>query len=167
MELINRVRGLVEEELAGSEYFLVDVLGGGNSRKISVLVDGDEGMSIQACARISRNLSEIIDDESFESDAFILEISSPGADRPLSHPRQYNKHIGRDLIIRTLNGEEWLGKLEEVMDDNIRLVTPKGKKGKPGKSGKKDKNNEPRNVDGELVLSMNSIEQATVVISFK
>ena len=104
MTLVDTIKSLVEEELQDSPYFLVDIVGGDRSRKIRVLIDGDEGVTVDQCSKVSRSVSKVVDEETFEADPFILEVSSPGADEPLINKRQYNKHIGRKLDVETAEG---------------------------------------------------------------
>lgn len=158
MDLISRVKTLIEEELEQTPFFIVDVLGGEKQRKVTVLLDGDDGITIQKCSEISRSVSKVIDEDSFESDPFILEVSSPGADRPLTNPRQYKKHLGRTLEVELLNGTTVMGKLTEVADGVIELAP-------------KEKKNKKKQVESEMTeqtqFSMDEIAEARVVISFK
>ena len=151
MVLADKVRELVEQEVADSPYFVVDIIGGDRSRKIQVLIDGDEGISIDKCSQISRSISKVIDEESFEADSFILEVSSPGADKPLKHRRQYHKHIGRQLEIETTSGIQ-VGKLLKVNAESIEVMP---------KKEKKKKEVEP------VEIPFNEINNSTVVLSFK
>lgn len=155
MTLVDTVRKLVEQEVEGTPYFLVDIIGGDKSRKVQVLIDGDEGVSIDKCSEISRAISKVVDEESFEADPFILEVSSPGADKPLKHERQYAKHIGRTLRIETKNGEQ-TGKLLEVKADGIEII--------PEVEKKKKKQSE--SIDA-VVIPFSEIYNSTVVLSFK
>lgn len=165
MDLVSRIRSLVEEELEGSEFFIVDVFGGDKSQKISVLLDGDNGISIQKCAQISRSVSKIIDEDEFESEAFILEIGSPGADKPLTNLRQYAKHIGRELMVEMKDETILNGKLSAVSNSEIELE-PTGKK-KKKKSAKAGVKLGPIEVERKQSILFNNILQSTVVISFK
>jgi len=74
----------VEPVLPGDQYFLVDVITKGNrgSQKIIVLVDGDDGISVDVCSRISRSLSRELDELDFVEGKYTLEVSSPGIDYP-------------------------------------------------------------------------------------
>lgn len=156
MALVDTIQDLVEEELEGTSYFLVEIIGGDRSRKIQVLIDGDDGINIDQCSKISRAISEVVDEEDFEADPFILEVSSPGADMPLINKRQYKKHIGRKLEVETTDEVKRVIKLSEVTDESIsgELVVE-------GKKKKKDKKKEV------IAISFDDIIKSTVVLSFK
>ncbi|MFT5724057.1 MAG: ribosome maturation factor RimP [Bacteroidia bacterium] len=155
MTLVETIKSLVEEELKDSLFFLVDVVGGDRSRKIQVLIDGDNGVSVDQCSRISRAVSKVVDEESFEADPFILEVSSPGADEPLKTLRQYNKHIGRTLKVETSEGTTKY-KLLEVTSDSIV--------GEP----ELDKKQKKKNISVEpATIGFSNILTSTVVLSFK
>ena len=93
-----RVRELLKEALLENpELFLLE-LDFSLSNKIKVVVDGDKGVPIKECIRISRHIEHNINRE--EGD-FALEVTSPDITRPLTHKRQYRKNIGRILRVKT------------------------------------------------------------------
>jgi ribosome maturation factor RimP len=164
MELVERLRNLVEEELRDTEYFVVDIIGGDKSRKISVLLDGDEGITVEKCSQVSRSISKVIDEESFEADSFILEVSSPGADKPLLKPRQYQKHLGRELEVIKLSGDVINGTLNQLTDAGIQLIPiVKRDNTRPGKGRSSKITIDKTPVD----ILFEEIDTSTVAISFK
>ncbi len=96
-----RVRTLGEDALAGTDLFVVDVVvrGAEGHRVVEVFVDGPDGAGIDALAETSRRLSFLLDAEDVVPGAYRLDVSSPGADRPLVDPRQYARHAGRTLRV--------------------------------------------------------------------
>ena len=96
------IQKLIDEAIAeNQELFLVDwSLKSGN--KIEVLVDGDNGLSIDEVVRISRHIEHNLDRE---KEDFSLIVSSPGLDRSLNTERQFRKNIGRKIKINTAAGE--------------------------------------------------------------
>lgn len=154
MDLTEEIRKQTEPLLASGQ-FVVDVLVSSKHgpRKITVIVDGDEGMGIDDCADISRSLSKYLDESGLvQEDNYLLEVSTPGLDQPLKMKRQYRKNIGRSLKVK-LKERTTEGKLTEVTDDNIVIVEERG-------SGKKK---ELTNVS----IPFSDIEKAFVMISFK
>lgn len=114
-----------------SSLFLVDIIlkGPHGNKKLLVLVDGDSGISIDICSEVSRNLSSWLDETNLIDDKYILEVSSPGLDYPLSTPRQYKKNIGRNLQVLTNSNNTLEGKLEAVSEHEINMsIQKKGKK---------------------------------------
>ena len=92
--LKDKVKMLLEEGLKENEsLFLIDFSITADN-KIWVVLDGDDGVTVQDCIRISRAIEHNLDRE--EED-FSLEVASAGAASVLTMPRQYKKNIGRKL----------------------------------------------------------------------
>ena len=89
------------------------------TRKISIIIDGDNGLPISECSRISRFISSALDKEELD---YSIEVSSPGIDRPLQHLRQYKKNKNRKLRVTTEHNEIFEGTLTEVSDEKIVLA---------------------------------------------
>ena len=115
-----RINQLVQPYLNEGEYYVVDVQVVGKNRgllKVTVLIDSDEGMTIEACARISRALGNQMDELNFFGELpFNLEVSSPGVDFPLTQVRQFSKNVGRLLKVQLTNGPLLIGKLDAVLE---------------------------------------------------
>ena len=96
-----RVRTLAEEVLGETGLFVVDVVvrGGEGHRIVEVFVDGEQGAGIADLARTSRQLGFLLDAEDAIPGAYRLDVSSPGADRPLTDPRQFRRHAGRTFRV--------------------------------------------------------------------
>ena len=126
-----KVRDLVDEALAlNDSLYLIDLKISVNN-KIQVIVDGDNGVPLSECIRISRNVEHNLDRE--EED-FSLEVSTPDISHPLKLKRQYIKNINRILKVKTAD-EDFEGKLAEVNDKNIVLQW-KAREPKPIGKGK-------------------------------
>ena len=124
------IRSTFESGRCG-EYYLVD-LEVTPSKHIGVFVDGDEGVSLDACTQISRILESILDQEPTLGGVYELEVSSPGVNRPLKFLRQYLKHVGRALRVEMTGGEIAEGVLTSTGHDTITLdLKPVDKKSKP------------------------------------
>lgn len=105
MQVEKRVTELVEEKISDRpELFLVEVRMLPNN-KLIIHVDGDEGISIQDCAAISRHVGFHLEEENTIEKAYNLEVSSPGVGEPLRLKRQYVKNIGRELSVKLTGGE--------------------------------------------------------------
>lgn len=112
-----RVKELLQEALSENEsLFLIELQFLANS-KIKVIVDGDEGVPLSECVRISRNIEHNLDRE--EED-FSLEVTTPDIAHPLLVKRQYKKNINRILKVKT-EAEEIEGTLTDVTDEKITL----------------------------------------------
>jgi ribosome maturation factor RimP len=154
MQVENRVRELVEEKIADRpELFLVEIKMLLNN-KLIIHVDGDEGISIQDCAAISRHVGFHLEEENVLEHAYNLEVSSPGVGEPLKLKRQYNKNIGRQLSVKLTDGTIKEGKLLSVTDNDITIEENVKEKGKKAYLV-------------ETVLSFDQIIETKVLISFK
>ncbi|HEX5172494.1 MAG TPA: ribosome maturation factor RimP [Cyclobacteriaceae bacterium] len=128
MDSAEEIRNLAAACLANEDKFIVDVLVSSRKgpKKVLVVIDGDKGVTIDDCAEVSRKLSKALDDSELIKDQYLLEVSSPGLDHPLTLNRQFRKNIGRKLKIVTDN-MTLEGKLEFVDEDSIRIRRSVGK----------------------------------------
>jgi ribosome maturation factor RimP len=127
--LADRVRGLTEEVIAGTNYFLVDVevRGHKGTRVVEVYVDSEEDMGHDDLALISKEVGFLLDVEDVVDGSYKLELSSPGIKRPLTMPEQYRKNVGRTLRVRFKeDGSEeiMVGDLIDADDQTIELELP-------------------------------------------
>ncbi len=121
----------MEEALAvNNELFLIDFTVS-TAGDIEVVVDGDKGVSLDECIRISRHIEHNLDRE---IDDFSLKVTSPDITKPLVNNRQYKKNIGRVLKVQTIN-ESFEGLLIDVENDKIVLEW-KAREPKPIGKGK-------------------------------
>jgi len=102
------------------------------NNKIYVEVDGDNGVSLKECIRISREIEHNLDRE--EED-FSLEVTSPDVANPLKVKRQYIKNINRTLDVKLKDNAALQGVLKSVNDDEIELEW-KAREPKPIGKGK-------------------------------
>ncbi len=112
-----------DDAAASGSLFLVEVLvsASGERQKITVYVDGDEGVSVETCAKISRKLAEALDEDNPDL-AYTLEVSSPGLDQPLKLERQYKKNIGRTVRVVLQDNQTVKGRLVQVNPERITLA---------------------------------------------
>jgi len=123
----NIVEHHLEGILAGKDIFLVGVKVD-NNNKILVLIDTPEGISIDECVRVSRELEEKLDRD---REDFALEVSSPGLDSPFRVIEQYQKNVGRKISLVKTDGEKLEGVLKKTMENRIVLEMSRGRKGQP------------------------------------
>ena len=106
------------------------------ARKVRIYLDGDQGVSIDTCAEVSRALANRIEEEELIEDAYTLEVSSAGLSQPLLLRRQYTKNIGRHVKVTLADDKTVQGKLLAVTDEEITVAAePAGRsKKKPIKT---------------------------------
>jgi ribosome maturation factor RimP len=113
------------------DLFLIDfeIL---DRNKIRIVIDGDKGVLVEDCMFVSRGIEHNLDREEYD---FSLEVSSSGATTPLTHSRQYQKHIGRTLEVRTLENKKFEAVLKSASESDI-LLEWKAREPKPIGKGK-------------------------------
>ena len=148
------VEKLLNEALAEKPHlFLIDLsITGAN--QIRVIIDGDNGVSVQDCMDVSSAIEHNLDRE--EQD-FSLEVLSAGVSEPLTMVRQYKKNVGRSLQLTTEN-DTIEGELTEVTEDAVTLKW-KAREPKPVGKGKVT-------VKKEATVPYNDIVEAKVMIKF-
>jgi ribosome maturation factor RimP len=154
MDLTAEIRKMTEPQLK-NDQFIVDIVASPRSgaKKISVILDGDAGISIDDCAEVSRQLSKHLDESSLMDDNYILEVSTPGIDQPLKLKRQYRRNIGRKLKVKRIDQTLVEGKLSGVEEELITLIEEIGR-------GKKTETRETN-------IPFSDIDKAFVLVSFK
>ena len=149
-----RVKELLNEALQENEsLFLIDLsfLAG---NKIRVIVDGDTGVSLEECIRISRAIEHNLDRE---IEDFALEVASPDIADPIKVKRQYKKNLNRILKVKKEN-EEVEGTLVELSEETITLQW-EAREPKPIGKGKVT-------VEKTAVIPFEEIREAKVKIIF-
>lgn len=141
-----KILELVQDALSDSDKFLVNLKITTDNR-IYIDLDGDSGITIDDCIAVSRAIENNLDRE--EED-FELNVSSAGADSPLKLPRQYKRHVGRDIWVETTTQEGFEGKLTEADDNQITVKTKGTKKSAPKM----------------VTIAYNEIKTAKIVIKF-
>lgn len=123
------LRTLVDSCISDETLFLVDILSKNTSNGLSIqlLIDGDEGISIDSCSEISRCVNNKLE-EDFPEQVSKIEVSSPGMDYPLTSERQFRKNVGRTIKFIFEDNKEKTGKLKEVSDKQELTIEVKKKK---------------------------------------
>jgi ribosome maturation factor RimP len=161
----NRVIQLFNEVNDNPELFVVDVQIEMNAeeKKISLLLDGDKGVSIKNCVEVSRKMNLLLDEDTVLGDAFTWEVSSPGTDLSLKDIRQFPKHIGRNLAVTDKDGNIFEGKLVAV--EGTQLFFEAEEMPKQAENAPPKKNLKPIKVEKNITFEQ--IKSAFVLISFK
>ena len=155
MTFKDKVQELIAVALAERpELFLVD-FSINEANKISINLDGDQGVSLQDCIDLSRAIENQLDRE--EQD-FSLEVASAGVSSPLKFIRQYKKNIGRTLQVKTTESAGIEAKLVAADEEKITLEWQAREKKKIGK-GKET-------VNKKVEILYEKIKEAIVIVSF-
>lgn len=157
----NRLTELLEPTVASHQLVLeeVQVRRAGDTRIVHVVVDlleGTEGIELDAVAEVSRSISEALDADPHDTSLpYELEVSSPGTSRPLTLPRHWNRNVGRMVKVNVIGEDNLLGRLVSVDGSGITIVPEIDVK-----KGMKPKQGEPR------TLGFDSIRRGNVEVEF-
>ncbi|MDX2503314.1 MAG: ribosome maturation factor RimP [Gammaproteobacteria bacterium] len=109
----------------GYEFVGLEYISQGHHSILRIYIDSENGVSVDDCAKVSHQVSAVLDVEDPISDEYSLEVSSPGLNRPLFKLSHYEQFIGHDVKFRTLrpqpdNGQrKFKGTIEAVENDNV------------------------------------------------
>jgi ribosome maturation factor RimP len=117
---------LLDGEFARAGYEIEDVLIDTAARppRITVIADGDNPLDLDSIAQLSRSVSDLLD--SVDAPAFVLEVTSPGVDRPLTTEKHYRRARGRKVELTLSDGSQLSGRLGEIRDGTVQLVVREG-----------------------------------------
>lgn len=122
---IAKLSEIVERIIAPSALELVDLRLAADG-KVSVFVDKPGGVNISECAELSREIGVLIDIEDVMNSSYTLEVSSPGAERPLKTPGDYDRFGGRRAKIRTKDAVDgrrvFTGRIEGIENGFVKLL---------------------------------------------
>jgi ribosome maturation factor RimP len=126
---------LLGAEFARAGYDIEDVViqGAAKPPRIVVVADGDDGLDLDTVATLSRSASELLDrleESSGETTPYVLEVTSPGVDRPLTSDRHFRRARGRKVELTLADGSQLTGRLGELAAGMLRVVVAEGAPGR-------------------------------------
>ena len=130
----DRLRTLLEPLATGAGLDLeeIAVTPAGKRRLLRVVVDSDAGVQLDAVAELSRRISEVLDESDVMGGApYVLEVTSPGTDRPLTEPRHFARNRGRLVKAQLAAGGDLVARILEVDDEGLDVEVPGVKGRKP------------------------------------
>jgi ribosome maturation factor RimP len=156
----DQVREIAERVAASSglEVVNVELRGGGKARMLRIVIDKPAGVTHEDCANLSREVSTILDVEDVvPGSSYLLEVSSPGLDRDLFRPADYERFTGSLVKLTTrqpVNGNRHFeGRLESFRDGRLTLaLSALRKKGKVAEGA-----------DSKLEIDFTNVEKANLV----
>ena len=144
----SRLTGWIEPVVGAAGYDLEElvVTPAGRRTVVRVVVDRDQGVTLDDVAEVSRAVSDVLDrnDDGMGRTPYVLEVTSPGVDRPLTEPRHWRRNTGRLVTVRvgpSGSADEVTGRVTAVHDTGVTLAVEK-----PGKPGAKKRPPTPREV---------------------
>jgi ribosome maturation factor RimP len=147
----DRLKQLLEPVIAAldCELWGIDLQMGGKRKVLRLYIDREEqGVDINDCERVSRQASAILDVEDLIAGEYVLEVSSPGMDRPLYELDHYAKYLGEQISLRLRFPYEgrrnYKGRLKAIEGDEIVLLV----------------------ADNEFLFPVEGIEKANLIPQF-
>lgn len=131
VEKVNRKEHEIENLLApvvqseDCEIWGVEYLSRGKYSKLRLYIDRTDGVSVEDCARVSRRVGDVLDVEDLLTGSYTLEVSSPGMDRILFKPSQYEESVGETIDVRLnfpLEGRKRILGVLTGLDDDEAIV---------------------------------------------
>lgn len=125
------LRRLLEPGVSAMGFELVDVemAGSHHSPTLRVYIDSPRGVNVDDCAKVSRQLSALLDVEDPLPGQYTLEVSSPGLDRPLVKPEDFRRFIGETIKVKlqqpVLGRRNFSGRLVDVAADHVVVEVDK------------------------------------------
>ncbi len=110
----------------GHDLEALEVTPAGRRRVVRMVVDKDGGITLDDVADVSRAVSEALDDidarePALLGGAYVLEVSSPGVDRPLTQPRHWRRNVGRLVTVHLVDGTSETGRLTASTETEVRV----------------------------------------------
>jgi ribosome maturation factor RimP len=106
----------------GLDLEAVDLTSAGKRRVLRVAIDKDGGVTMDDIADATREVSRLLDDtDVMGQQAYTLEVSSPGVDRPLTLPRHWRRNAGRLVKVNLVEGDAVTGRITTTDDDGAVL----------------------------------------------
>jgi ribosome maturation factor RimP len=132
--ITDKIQAIAERVAAdrGLEVVDVQLLGGGGHRMLRIFIDKPEGVSHADCEYISQHVGTILDVEDvIPGGRYTLEVSSPGVERKLARPREFERFVGHKVKVTLRepvdNQRHWVGALSGFTEGIITLEPAPGK----------------------------------------
>lgn len=105
------------------ELVHVEMIGAGKNSTLRIFIDKPDGVTLEDCSNVSRQMSQILDADDFIPTAYTLEVSSPGLERELYNLKDFEKYAGNLAKVKTkhpINGQKnFRGRITEVKGEEI------------------------------------------------
>lgn len=126
-KITERVEEIVAPIVQSLGFELVDVeyVKEGPDYYLRIAIDKPGGIDIADCALASEHISEVMDKEDPITEAYFMDVSSPGAERPLKKEKDYENAVGNNIYVKLYEpiagDKEWIGILEQFNEDFITI----------------------------------------------
>ena len=125
----NKIANKIKEETENLGYLFIEIDFRGDTRNhiLEIYIDNEVGITTVDCARVSRAVGDMIEEEELIESKYRLDVSSPGIDRPLKYIQQFERNIGRsfELQLEDENDSKLEGLLLELDNDDLKFQIKK------------------------------------------
>ena len=129
--MVDKIREIIEPVLQGERIELVEIIFRREAGKqvLRLLIHKDNGIKLSDCAELNRKIGRVLDENDIIQESYVIEVDSPGIDRPFKTKKDYERAVGR-LVRVTLNEKisdkkEYIARLEEVSDAGVKIDVDK------------------------------------------
>lgn len=131
MSFVEEIKEIIEPVIReeGAELIDLELRGKPGNFRLSVFADTDEGISVEKCTKISRELLRLPELDKLLGEKYRLEVSSPGIDRPLKTEKDFQRKINVEIEVQYRDGEtvrKIKGKLKKIALGSLVLATKNG-----------------------------------------
>lgn len=113
----------------GVELVDIEIIGSRKHRLLRVTIDHPDGVSLDLCGEVSSILGSLFEEDDPIRGHYVLEVSSPGVERPLKSKRQWERSIGEQANAKLAEGEGVVrGRIDSVDDESIVIVNQDGER---------------------------------------
>ena len=123
--MVDRIREIIQPILQEEGTELVEIICRceADRQVLRLLVDKEGGIALSDCVRLNERISQALDEANTITGRYMIEVDSPGVDRPFKTKRDYERAIGRMVRVTLseaiLDKKEYIGRLQEILEDYI------------------------------------------------
>jgi len=131
-EISEQIMSIINEAVTQGNAQIYDIIykKEGSRKILGLLLDKDNGINLDECASINRQISNVLEEQDLIDDNYVVEVSSPGLDRPMRTKEHYQRSMGQDIEVNLyapIGGKKkFSGKLLGMTEDTIVIETEEG-----------------------------------------
>ncbi len=131
--VVAKIEELIKVKIEDKQFEFVDVeyVKEGKEWYLRIFIDKESGVSLDDCEIVSRKIGQILDETDIVKNSYILEVSSPGIERPLRREKDFERFIGSTVLVKTfepIEGQKTLKGMLENFQNDTATITSGGKK---------------------------------------
>jgi len=131
LPMIDKIKEVIEPVIQEEKAELVEIIfrKEGGRQVLKLLVDKDNGIQMADCVSLNEKIGQALDQADIIQESYVIEVDSPGIDRPFKTKRDYERALGRlvrvTLVERIADKKEYIARLEEVSDAGVKIDVKK------------------------------------------